>query len=577
MAAETNLPQTAPGREGAPGMPREKDLPEFRRQLERVLDSKSFSGSRRLSAFLSYVSETAFAGRSELDQYEIAKHVLHRDAEFNPLDDASVRKLASQVRHKLEEYYAAEGRSDPVVITLPRRSYVPRFRYRDAPSEEATVLEPGERRMTGGEKTGRAAWAGRISRRATRATGRMFASGWAIAALMAAVLVGVFWRSSGTGDATPAAVPSAPLEALEIQTAWGDIRGPGMELAPGSVLLGPPVEPGEEVTVKMTFTPTHAVHQAGVMILDSPDRYLRLGRHFKTRVMREFAQEADGVYYGPEATYEYDPTGQTGWPLWLSIRRAGEEFEAYTSRDGFDWKKFGRTIVPKKPLSRPRAALYAFNGRIDIPSIKARFEDFAVGLAFHNLPQGPWDGPAGPEWTVETGCPGEPHAFISGNALTVAFSDDALGCDWRMLRPAPEGDWTFIAVMDFIPVAGSSAGLVAKGSNGEVRLVRRDLNSGSIMMELDVDSDVRVPDFPGYPLIVLRLRAHRGVLTGEFSRDGVHFRPVPRSVPLSRLGESIRVGPAAGIAHWSPPGEHPPAHFYRVQQVIEQVEPLAGE
>lgn len=558
----------------------DRDREEFGRELGRVLESETFSSSRRLRGFLAYVGEVALEGRDDVDQYEIAERVLHRDEHFNPLDDASVRKLASQVRHKLEEYYAGEGKSNPVVISLPRRSYVPRFRYRSAES-------PGQGGVQGAGRKASLANRG-LAGRAWRTAGapalerfmRALGSGWIAATLMtvvAAVLGFTLWRTWEKPLQSVSLTGAASPEAVVIVTQKGDLRGPQLDLAPGAVLLGPQVGANEEVTVKMTFTPSYATHQAGVMVIDTPDRFVRLGRHFKTQAMLEFAQEAGGVYHGPEATYEYDPAGQTGRPIWLSIRRDDTVFRAYTSADGLEWKEFGRPIIAAEPMAAPRAALYGFNGRTDIPSAKAVFENFSVGTAFHNRPQGPWDPTALGGWRVEAACPGEPEAFISGDALTISFSDSAIDCDWRLMRTAPEGDWTLDVLMDFVPVEGSSAGLVARGSTRELRFVRRDLNGGSIMMELDVDSDVSVPDFPGYPLISLRLRARDGILTGAFSKDSVHFHEVPRSVPLSRLGNDVEFGLAAGIAHWSSPGYHPPARFYRVEQPIETVEPLSAQ
>jgi hypothetical protein len=76
----------------------------FRHQLQRILTSTEFASSRQLREYLQYLAEAAFSGRTQLDQAEIVEGVLHRGKNFNPVDDASVRKLATLLRQKLAAY-----------------------------------------------------------------------------------------------------------------------------------------------------------------------------------------------------------------------------------------------------------------------------------------------------------------------------------------------------------------------------------------------------------------------------------------------------------------------------------------
>ncbi|MBV8818978.1 MAG: hypothetical protein JO022_11520, partial [Acidobacteriaceae bacterium] len=115
------------------------EIENCRRQLRKILDSPDFSGRRQLSEFLQYTCEAAFQGRDHLDQIEIAEHVLHRDRSFNPVDNASVRKLATLTRQRLEAYYAAGGKQDSVILSLPVRSYIPRFKSREELSPGPTI------------------------------------------------------------------------------------------------------------------------------------------------------------------------------------------------------------------------------------------------------------------------------------------------------------------------------------------------------------------------------------------------------------------------------------------------------
>jgi tetratricopeptide (TPR) repeat protein len=107
------------------------DNTEIREQLERILSSERFAQADRLSRFLSFVVERTLEGRPEsVKEYVIATEALGRGAEYNPQIDSTVRADASRLRARLTEYYATEGRNDPVEIRIPKGSYVPEFSVR---------------------------------------------------------------------------------------------------------------------------------------------------------------------------------------------------------------------------------------------------------------------------------------------------------------------------------------------------------------------------------------------------------------------------------------------------------------
>ena len=72
---------------------------------------------------------------------EIAEAVLGRNASLNPVEDASLRKIASLTRQRLAQYYSrTHGLEDDVVVTLPVRTYVPRYELRAR--ESAPLSQP---------------------------------------------------------------------------------------------------------------------------------------------------------------------------------------------------------------------------------------------------------------------------------------------------------------------------------------------------------------------------------------------------------------------------------------------------
>ncbi|MEZ5353889.1 MAG: hypothetical protein R2762_14725 [Bryobacteraceae bacterium] len=81
---------------------------------------------------LTHVVEQALAGEADsLTQKTLAADVFGRDlASFDPRADSIVRTTAANLRERLLEYYASAGRTDPVIIELPKGSYQPRFSQR---------------------------------------------------------------------------------------------------------------------------------------------------------------------------------------------------------------------------------------------------------------------------------------------------------------------------------------------------------------------------------------------------------------------------------------------------------------
>ena len=90
--------------------------------------------------FLVYVVEETLAGRqSGLCQKTIAADVFGRDVlTFDPRAASIVRTTAANLRQNLLGYYAGPGRADPVVIELPKGTYVPHFSRREQLSAAAT-------------------------------------------------------------------------------------------------------------------------------------------------------------------------------------------------------------------------------------------------------------------------------------------------------------------------------------------------------------------------------------------------------------------------------------------------------
>ncbi len=100
---------------------------------EQLAASTRFRRSRRHRRLLQHiVRHTAEGNVAALREMTLALDVFDKDpAAFDPKDDAVVRVEASRLRRKLVDYYAAEGRHDPIEISLPIGSYIAVIRQRN--------------------------------------------------------------------------------------------------------------------------------------------------------------------------------------------------------------------------------------------------------------------------------------------------------------------------------------------------------------------------------------------------------------------------------------------------------------
>jgi len=102
-------------------------------QLRRILASKPFAQSARMSRFLRFTVERAVSGQQDrLKEYVIGVEVFDRKASYDPRVDPIVRVEARRLRSKLQTYYDTEGLADELIIEFPKGTYAPVFHCRSA-------------------------------------------------------------------------------------------------------------------------------------------------------------------------------------------------------------------------------------------------------------------------------------------------------------------------------------------------------------------------------------------------------------------------------------------------------------
>ena len=119
---------------------------EQRLLVQRVLASPGFANSEALRRFLLFITEHAIGGTAEnIKEQRIGAEVLGRKSDYDPAADNIVRVRAHELRQKLARYFATAGSDEPVVITIPKGTYVPAFQPREGVAATSAELERAPR------------------------------------------------------------------------------------------------------------------------------------------------------------------------------------------------------------------------------------------------------------------------------------------------------------------------------------------------------------------------------------------------------------------------------------------------
>lgn len=141
VAAVADLPSAAPERAA------------ILNQLENLVTSPYFSGSKRCVAMLRHVVEQAINGKShELKERTLGIEVFHRPADYDTNIDPVVRLAAGDIRKRLAQYYCEPPHESALRIALPSGSYVPEFHW---PEPARTQHQPPSATETPGPAASR--------------------------------------------------------------------------------------------------------------------------------------------------------------------------------------------------------------------------------------------------------------------------------------------------------------------------------------------------------------------------------------------------------------------------------------
>lgn len=101
--------------------------------LQRVAGSAPLRRANRLQELLQFLGQSALKdGREQLHEQEIGVKVFGRPENYDTGIDNIVRTNVSDLRKRIETYFANEGAQEPIIIEIPRGRYLPVFRPRTA-------------------------------------------------------------------------------------------------------------------------------------------------------------------------------------------------------------------------------------------------------------------------------------------------------------------------------------------------------------------------------------------------------------------------------------------------------------
>jgi hypothetical protein len=112
--------------------------------LERIVASPQLRRATRLREFLLYVGQRSIKeGLEQIHEQEIGANVFGRAPDYDTSLDNIVRVNASELRKRIDDYFATDGAGETLEMEIPRGSYRPIFRPRAVSPDLDPRMEPG--------------------------------------------------------------------------------------------------------------------------------------------------------------------------------------------------------------------------------------------------------------------------------------------------------------------------------------------------------------------------------------------------------------------------------------------------
>lgn len=116
---------------------------EKREILAGILQSKSFQRAPKLSHFLRFICEREIEDGSgaAVHEQDIGRAVYQRRDDYSPSEDNIVRVEARNLRRKLDDFFREEGLDLPILVRVPKGTYLPEFERRSPAAEPAPSVQ----------------------------------------------------------------------------------------------------------------------------------------------------------------------------------------------------------------------------------------------------------------------------------------------------------------------------------------------------------------------------------------------------------------------------------------------------
>lgn len=144
--------------------------------VERILLTGPFQKSANLHSLLSYLAEHSIRNEfAFLTERQIGIAVFGKPGDYSPAEDSAVRVHVRQLRLRLHEYFALEGRNEEQIVDIPKGSYLLEFRPAQADLRPVPESKPAPAEM---KKTSRNWHVQEILLVAATAAAAFFGIGW---------------------------------------------------------------------------------------------------------------------------------------------------------------------------------------------------------------------------------------------------------------------------------------------------------------------------------------------------------------------------------------------------------------